>query len=174
MAGRHRLAAWYGTFYLDQVEDAVIPAPNEASASVRSPSVRGAQTNDLRAELNRRRAGEDARVSLERAPSTAKTSMVATSIKTSLRLHRRHHWAPGPKRASPWPAWSAPHSRIISVRRHGLLSSGRTCRKSMTEHRTRRSSCRCTSPPSRQQVETPLRWQYIFMLPCLGLPGPGS
>jgi hypothetical protein len=34
---------------------------------VRSPSIRGAQTNDLRAELNRRRAGEDARVSLERA-----------------------------------------------------------------------------------------------------------
>jgi hypothetical protein len=40
---------------------------HEASASVRSPSVRGAQTNDLRAELNRRHAGEDARVSLERA-----------------------------------------------------------------------------------------------------------
>jgi hypothetical protein len=40
---------------------------NEVSTSVRSPSVRGAQTNDLRAELNRRRAGEDARVSLERA-----------------------------------------------------------------------------------------------------------
>jgi hypothetical protein len=39
---------------------------HEASASMRSPSVRGAQTNDLRAELNRRRAGEDARVSLER------------------------------------------------------------------------------------------------------------
>jgi hypothetical protein len=34
---------------------------------VRSPSVRGAQTDDLRAELNRRRTGEDARVSLERA-----------------------------------------------------------------------------------------------------------
>jgi hypothetical protein len=33
---------------------------------VRSPSVRGTQANDLRAELNRRRAGEDARVSLER------------------------------------------------------------------------------------------------------------
>jgi hypothetical protein len=33
---------------------------------VRSPSVRGALTNDLRAELNRRRAGEDARISLER------------------------------------------------------------------------------------------------------------
>jgi hypothetical protein len=39
----------------------------EASASVRSPSVRGAQTNDLRAELNHRHVGEDARVSLERA-----------------------------------------------------------------------------------------------------------
>jgi hypothetical protein len=40
---------------------------HEASASVRSPSVRGTQANDLRAELNRRRAGEDAQVSLERA-----------------------------------------------------------------------------------------------------------
>jgi hypothetical protein len=39
---------------------------HETSASVRSPSVRGAQTNDLRAELNHRRTGEDARVSLER------------------------------------------------------------------------------------------------------------
>jgi hypothetical protein len=39
----------------------------EATASVRSPSVRGAQTDDLRAELNHRRTGEDARVSLERA-----------------------------------------------------------------------------------------------------------
>jgi hypothetical protein len=40
---------------------------HEASASVRSPSVRGAQTNDLRAELNRRHAREDVRISLERA-----------------------------------------------------------------------------------------------------------
>jgi hypothetical protein len=39
---------------------------HEASASVRSPSVRAAPTKDLRAELNRRRAGEDAPVSLER------------------------------------------------------------------------------------------------------------
>jgi hypothetical protein len=39
----------------------------EATASVRSPSVRGGQTDDLRAELNRRRTGEDARISLERA-----------------------------------------------------------------------------------------------------------
>jgi hypothetical protein len=34
--------------------------------SLRSPSVRGAQTDDLRAELNRRHAREDAPVSLER------------------------------------------------------------------------------------------------------------
>jgi hypothetical protein len=39
---------------------------HEASASVRSPSVRGAQIDDLRVELNRRRAGEDTRISLER------------------------------------------------------------------------------------------------------------
>lgn len=37
-----------------------------ASASVRSPSVRAAPTEDLRAELNRRRAVEDAQASLER------------------------------------------------------------------------------------------------------------
>jgi hypothetical protein len=40
---------------------------HKASASVRSPLVRAAPTEDLRAELNRRRAGEDAPVSLERA-----------------------------------------------------------------------------------------------------------
>jgi hypothetical protein len=40
---------------------------HEALASVRSPSVRAAPTEDLRAELNRRRAREDAPVSLERS-----------------------------------------------------------------------------------------------------------
>jgi hypothetical protein len=40
---------------------------HEASASVRSPSVRAAPTEDLRAELNRRRAGENAPASLERS-----------------------------------------------------------------------------------------------------------
>jgi hypothetical protein len=39
----------------------------EATTSVRSPSVRAAQIDDLWAELNHRRTGEDARVSLERA-----------------------------------------------------------------------------------------------------------
>jgi hypothetical protein len=40
---------------------------HEASVSVCSPSVRAAPTEDLRAELNRRRAGDDAPVSLERS-----------------------------------------------------------------------------------------------------------
>jgi hypothetical protein len=40
---------------------------HEASVSVRSPSVRATPTEDLLAELNRRRAGEDAPVSLERS-----------------------------------------------------------------------------------------------------------
>jgi hypothetical protein len=39
----------------------------EATASVRSPSIRGAQTDDLRTKLNHKRTGEDARVYLERA-----------------------------------------------------------------------------------------------------------
>ena len=38
-----------------------------ASASVHSPMVRGARTEDLREELNRRHAAEDTRVSIERA-----------------------------------------------------------------------------------------------------------
>jgi hypothetical protein len=40
---------------------------HEASTSVRLPSVRAAPTEDLRAELNRRRVGEDAPISLERS-----------------------------------------------------------------------------------------------------------
>ena len=39
----------------------------EVSASMHSPSVRGARTDNMRAELNCRYAGEDARISLERA-----------------------------------------------------------------------------------------------------------
>jgi hypothetical protein len=39
---------------------------HEASASVRSPSVKAALIEDLRVELNRQRAGDDAPISLER------------------------------------------------------------------------------------------------------------
>jgi hypothetical protein len=40
---------------------------HEASASLHSPSVRAAPTEDLRAELNRRRAAEGAPVSIEKS-----------------------------------------------------------------------------------------------------------
>jgi hypothetical protein len=67
VARRRRPAARHGTFYLDRSRPQSSRCQHEASGSVHSPSMRGAQTNDLRAELNRRRAGEDAWVSLERA-----------------------------------------------------------------------------------------------------------
>jgi hypothetical protein len=96
---------------------------HEASTSVRSPSVRVAPTEDLRAELNRQRAGEDAtvslersndlraelnrrhmgedvHVSLERARKRRQNVEVATSTTTSLRLHRRPQRVPGSKRVS--------------------------------------------------------------------------
>jgi hypothetical protein len=112
---------------------------HEASASVRSPSVRAAPTEDLRAELNRRHAGEDApaslrglmtcgqnstagvRANMPASPwrgrvSADKMSRVATSTMTSLRLHRRLQWVLGSRRVSRWPAWAALHCRIISTR----------------------------------------------------------
>jgi hypothetical protein len=123
---------------------------HEASASVRSPSVRGAQTNDLRAELNRRRAGEDARVSLERARERRQNIDGRDLDQDFTVVAPQIPWAPGPKWVSPWPVWAAPLLQIISARRPGHPSSGRTCRKSTMERRTRRSSCRRTLPPSRQ------------------------
>jgi hypothetical protein len=105
---------------------------HEASASVCSPSVRAAPTEDLRAELNRRRAGKDTPVSLERSNdlraelnrrraarmsaslwrgrvSTNKMSRVATSTTTLLRLHHRLRRVPRYRRVSHWPAWVVPH-----------------------------------------------------------------
>jgi hypothetical protein len=68
---------------------------HEATASVRSPSVRGAQTDDLRAELNRRRAGEDARVSLERARvgvSDPRVPQPSRPVNLSLRAPAQMGW----------------------------------------------------------------------------------
>jgi hypothetical protein len=57
---------------------------------VRSPSVRGAQTDDLRAELNRRRAGEDVRISLERARERRQNFEGREDARVSLeRVHER-------------------------------------------------------------------------------------
>jgi hypothetical protein len=67
VARRRRPPARHGTLWLYQAPALVIRRQHEASASVRSPSVRAATTKDLRAELNRRCAGEDAPVSLERS-----------------------------------------------------------------------------------------------------------
>jgi hypothetical protein len=63
---------------------------HEATASVRSHSVRGAQTDDLRAELNRRRAGEDARVSLERARERRQNFEGREDARVSLERAREH------------------------------------------------------------------------------------
>jgi hypothetical protein len=117
---------------------------HEASASVHSPSVRGAQTNDLRTELNRRHAGEDAWVSLGRARERRQN------------IGGRNLDQDFAAVAPQTPMDTRSQTGVPLARRHGLLSFGRTCRKSMTEHQTRWSSCRCTSPPSQQQVETPL------------------
>jgi hypothetical protein len=126
---------------------------HEASASVRSPSVRGAQTNDLRAELNRGRAGEDARVSMERARERHQNidgrdldqDFAAVALQTPM----------GTRSQTGVPLADVGCATCGSSPR-GHPSSGRTCRKNTTERQTRRSSCRCTLPPSRQQVETPL------------------
>jgi hypothetical protein len=128
---------------------------HEVSASVRSPSVRAAPTEDLRAELNRRRAGEDARISLERARERRQNvegrnldydfTAVAPQTPVGTRFQA----------SAPWPVWAASHSRIISARRPGHPSSSHTCRKSTTVRPTRRNSCKCTSPPLRQRVGTP-------------------
>jgi hypothetical protein len=127
----------------------------EATASVRSPSVRGAQTDDLRAELNRRRAGEDARVSLERARERRRNiegrnldqdfAAIAPQTPAGARIQA------GVPLAGVGCAALADHLRTATW----PPSSGRTCRKSTTVRPTRRNSCRCMSSPLRQQVETP-------------------
>jgi hypothetical protein len=111
---------------------------HEASASVRSPSN---STAGVRARMP---------VSLWKGHVSAdRTSRVATSTTTSLRLHRRLQRAPGSRRVSPWPAWDAPRWRIISARQLGHPSSGHTCWRSTTVRQICRNSCRFTSPPLR-------------------------
>jgi hypothetical protein len=141
---------------------------HEASASVRSASVRAASTEDLRVELNRRRVREDALVSLERsndlraelnrrrAGEDARVSLErARERRQNIEGRNLDYAVLGSKRVFHWPAWVAPHWRITSARRPGHPSSDHTYRKSTTVCQTHRNSCRCTSPPLRQQVETP-------------------
>jgi hypothetical protein len=82
---------------------------HEASASVRSPSVRGAWIDDLRAELNHMRAGEDARVSLERARERRQNFKGRNLDQDLLQLHHKLQGAPESRRVSHWSAWAVPH-----------------------------------------------------------------
>jgi hypothetical protein len=130
---------------------------HEASASVRSPSVRAAPTEELRAELNLRRAGEGTPVSLERPDDlraelnrrrTGEDARVSMERACERRLNLEgrnldHDFAAA---APQTPTWPAPHWRIISARRPGHPSSGHTCRRSTTVRQIRRNSCRYTSP----------------------------
>jgi hypothetical protein len=130
-----------------------------ASGSVHSPSVRSARTEDLRAELNRRRAGEDARVSIERRVGAGSTSRVVTSMPNLLRQHRRcrdlsRHRCPG---------WAAQRSQTTFARSPSRPSFGRTCRKSMMGPPTRQSSSRSTSPLLQRLEVTTQSWQVTFM-----------
>ena len=146
---------------------------HEASASVHSPSVRAAPTEDLWAELNRRRAGEHAPTSLERS-NDLRTELncrrAGEDPRVSLERAREHRQnvegrnldldfsavVPQTPRGAriqagvPLAGVGAPHWRIISTRRLGHPSSGHTCRKNTTVRQTRRNSCRYTSPLLRQ------------------------
>jgi hypothetical protein len=64
---RCRPSARQGAFWLSQAQASVIPVSTRGIGVSALPSVRAAPTEDLRVELNRRRAEEDAPVSLERS-----------------------------------------------------------------------------------------------------------
>jgi hypothetical protein len=144
---------------------------------VRSPSVRAALTEDLRVELNRRRAGEDAPVSLERsndlraelnrrrAGEDARVSLErACEHRQNVESHNLDHdfaaVAPqtlrgaqiqaGVPLASVGCAALADHLRVVT-----WPSKFRPHRRrSTTVRQIRRNSCRYTSPLLRQQEET--------------------
>jgi hypothetical protein len=149
---------------------------HEASASVRSPSVRGAQTNDLRAELNHRRAGEDARVSLERAWERQQNFEGHDDARVSLERARECRQNIEGRNLDQDFAAVAPQTTMGIRSQAGVPLAGVGC-AALADHlratswppkfwphlpekydgtSNPSSSCRCTSPPSRQQVETPL------------------
>jgi hypothetical protein len=148
---------------------------HEASASVRSLSVRAAPTEDLRAELNRRRTGKDSPASLERsndlraelyrrrAGEDARVSLDRTRERQQNVEGRNLNYdfavvVPAGARIQagvPLAGVGCAALVIISVQRLGHPSSDRTYRRSTTVRQIRQNSCRFTSPPSRQQVETP-------------------
>jgi hypothetical protein len=144
---------------------------HEASASVRSPSVRAAPTEDLQVELNRRRAREDAPVSLERPDdlrAELNRSRAGEDARVSLERVRERRLNFEGRNLDHDFAAAAPQTprdaRIqegvplasvgCAARRPGHPSSGHTCQRSMMVRQIRRNSCSYTSPPLWQQVET--------------------
>jgi hypothetical protein len=128
---------------------------HEASTFVRSPSVRGAQTNDLRAELDRRRAGEDAMVSLERARERRQNIEGRNLDQDFAAAAPQTPMGTRSPTGVPLAGVGCAALGIISARPHGHPSSGHTCRKSTTERQIHRSSYRCMSPLSQRPVGPP-------------------
>jgi hypothetical protein len=149
---------------------------HEATTSVRSPSVRGAQTNDLRAELNRRRAGEDAWVFLERARERRQNFEGREDARVSLERAREHRQNIEGHNLDQDFAAVAPQTPVGARFQAGVPLAGVGCSaladhlraatwpskfrshlpKSTTVRQIRRNFCSCRSPLSQQQVETPL------------------
>jgi hypothetical protein len=130
-----------------------------ASGSMHSPSVRSARTEDLRAELNRRHAGEDACISIERARNRRR-NIEGRNLGAELDAV-----VPKPQglAQAPVAGWAAQRSQTTFVRWPGRPSFGHTCRKSTTGPPTYQNSCRSTSPPSRRLGVTTPSWQVTFM-----------
>jgi hypothetical protein len=130
-----------------------------ASGSVHSPSVRSARTEDLWAELNRRRAREDARVTIEQARARR------------LNIEGRHLEAkldavvPKPQGLTQAPVAGVGCTALATTSDQWPVrpSFGPTCQKSTTGQPTRQNSCRYTSPPSRQLGATMPLWQVTSM-----------
>jgi hypothetical protein len=143
---------------------------------VRSPSVRGAQTDDLWAELNRRRAGEHARVFLERARERRQNFKGRKDARVSLeRARERRQNIEGHNLNRDFAA-VALQTPVGARFQAGIPLAGVGCvaladhlhavtwpskfrphlPKSTMVRQIRQNFCRCMSPLSQQQVETPL------------------
>jgi hypothetical protein len=150
---------------------------HEVSALVRSTSVKAAPTKDLRAELNRRRAGEDAPISLEKADdlwAELNRRCACKDARVSLERARERQqnfegrnldqdFAPlapqtprgarihmGVPLVGVGYAALADHLRVVTW----PPKFHQTCRRSTKVRQTHRNSCRSTPPLLRQPVET--------------------
>jgi hypothetical protein len=123
-----------------------------ASGFVHSPTVRSARPEDLRAELNRRRAGQDARITMERARErrlNIEGWNLEAELDTAVLKPQGHVQAPvagvgcatlaNHLRPVAWPSKFWPHLP-----------------KKFDRSTNRQNSCSSTSPPSRRLGVTTL------------------